>query len=156
MPTVRTESASIVTSAAAPAVRVKVIRTASSGAITKRARSSGTGAAIPEIVVGFHTVAGSAQPGTHYLSASGEISWAQGDMSPKYITVPLQSSGAQAITSNVDFTVTLQAPRGARFPAPHPRASMRTDSAAYRSIRRTRVTLQPVVGAGGTAGPLRL
>ena len=62
------------------------------------------------VSVQYATSDGLAVAGTNYTARNGTLSWADGDMSPKTFTVPLQDDGVK--TNDLDFLVNLSNPTG--------------------------------------------
>ena len=78
------------------------------GAVTVSvARTLGTSGAIS---VAYATAAGSAVPSVDYTTTSGTLNWADGDATPKFITIPLNTS--VSFSGTLTFTVALSSPAG--------------------------------------------
>jgi hypothetical protein len=84
--------------------------TVSKRAGTAALRVSRTGSATGAVSVSYATSDGTAQAGSEYIAASGILNWADGDMDPKTISVPiLADSPAQG---NRTVQLTLSQPSG--------------------------------------------
>ncbi len=77
---------------------------------TRSANSAGA------VSASYSTASGTATSGADFTASSGSLSWADGDLSPKTVTIPLT---ADAIVEGTEtFTVTLSSPVGGVVVAP--------------------------------------
>ncbi len=87
-----------------PVTRMKVSKTAGTATVTVSRFGGVTG----PVSVNYATSDTSAFAGTHYSPVSGTMTWADGDTSPKTITVPILNTAAPQAARQ--FKVTLSAP----------------------------------------------
>ncbi len=114
------------------AATTTVSQTATSVTLTVN-RTNGNGGAIS---VQYATSNGTAIAGTDFTASSGQLSWADGDATPKTLTVALATQAA--FVGSKSFTVVLSNPQGTAPP------TLQSPSTATVTLLGSNVTLRPL------------